>query len=176
MFARYKKSVLFLLIGMMLWISGPDHAFAQNMDTPVLLQVATFVKVFKYDATLKDKSSLKLLIVYSSGNKTVKDELLKAFRDASVQVNAATLDELDGLIHEYDVIYLMPGVQSASGLCKQHKKLSISGLGRYAQDGLASVALGLVNDKPRLFVNLESLQEEGHTLSAKLLQVVQVFN
>ncbi len=168
-----KKFFKILLLVLIFCIAKPVSA--QNMETPVLLQVATFVKVFKYDTELKDDGEISLLIIYNSRTRSIKDEMSQAFKDAGVNVKAVQQGEIEQHIKDYDIVYMMPGTNRVSAICKKYKKLSITGITRYAEEGHASVALGLLNDKPRLFVNLDSLKQEGHTLSANLLKVVKVY-
>ena len=163
-----------LLLFLIFFCAVPKKVLPQQMQIPARIQAATFSKIFKYDTQLRDINPLKILIVYDSRSRSAKDELMEAFKNASLEVESAVSAELTRKINTADVIYFMPGLETNSSACKTHKKLSIAGMAKSAESGDVSVALGLVNNKPRLFVNMSSLLNEEHDLSANVLKISQV--
>jgi hypothetical protein len=156
-------------------INPLTDAVCQDMQVPIRIQAATFSKVFKYDSKLKGKNPIRLLVVYNNRSREVKEQLLEACQNASIKASAVIPEQLENRIKDSDVVYFMPGTQHLNQLCKKQKKLSIAGLEKYAKTGQISIALGLHNDKPRLYVNITSLMQEDHNLSANLLKIVQVY-
>ena len=164
-----------IFIWLLLFLLIPEVVPSQQMDIPARIQVATLSKIFKYVPSLRAKNPVKLLLVYDKKTKSDKENFVTAFENASVEVKAVLPDEIENIISGYDVVYFMPGLQDHAELCKKHKKLSNAGVAKYAQNGEVSIALGLENDKPRLFINMSSLKNEGIHLSANLLKIAKVF-
>lgn len=147
----------------------------QSLAIPGRIQAATFSKVFKYSTRLRGTEPIRLLIVYNDGQRRERDELLEAFKNAAVSGFAVSNKELVNKIDSADVVYFLPGLEDHTNLCKQKEKLSISAHTPYTEQGQVSISLGLVQDRPRLFVHLSSLSREGHDLSASILKISQVF-
>lgn len=165
-----KKLVILFLIGF-LWV----QLTANRMPIPTRIQVALFSKIFQYDSSLRSLSTIKLLIVYDSHSIRIKDDFVNTFQKASFEVGFTTEDKLKNVINNYDVVYFMPDTKANAALCRQYKKLSIAGISQYAESGEVTIGLGLVQDTPRVFVNVTTLEEEGHSLSPQILQIAKVY-
>lgn len=155
-------------------------AVAQKMSIPARIQAAMFSKVFKYDTQLKGKEPIHLLIIFDHKTNSEKDELVKTFESASIVVKTIHDKEIKNkynitVFDSVDVVYIMPGLEGHSILCKEKKKLSIAGVSKYAEEGHVSITLGLVQDKPRFFISMPSLKGEEHNLSANLLKLSKVY-
>ena len=162
---------LFLIFGMILPI---QKLSAQVMPVPINIQAALMSKVLKFNSKLAEKSSIKILIVYNADSKICKDEMV-AELVKSMEVKAINPSELEASIKGYDVVYFMPGAQENWNLCKENKVLTISGISKYTEDGSVSIAFGLLNDKPKIFVNISSLKAEEQNLSSDLLRIAKVY-
>ena len=148
-------------------------AFAEDLPVPPDLQVAIFKKVFGYDKSIPD-GSLKMLVAFSDSSSTVKDEMVKAFKDSGVNVSAAKGDQLSGSVSGISVMYLLPGVSGARQVCQKNGILCITGTPSLVESGEASVGLSLLDNKPKILVHLKELKAEGHDLSANLLQLAKI--
>jgi hypothetical protein len=147
----------------------------QSLAIPGRIQAATFSKVFKYSTRLRGTDPIRLLIVYNDGQRRERDELLEAFNNAAVAATAVSYEDLVSKVDSADVVYFLPGLKDHTNICKQKEKLSISAHTPYTEHGQVSISLGLVQDRPRLFIHLSSLSQEGHDLSASILKISQVF-
>jgi len=61
---------------------------AGDMPVPPDLQVAIFKKVFNYDKSIQGGSP-KMLVAFTDTSAGIKDQVVKAFKDAGVTVSAA---------------------------------------------------------------------------------------
>jgi hypothetical protein len=150
-------------------------SFAQEMPVPPELQVALFKKVFGYDKKIQ-QSALKMLVVFTDASAGVKDQIVKAFKDSGVAVNAVKSDQLTDSIAGVNVLYIAPGVSGAKQICQKNGILSITGMPSLVESGEASVGLSVLDNKPKIIVHLKQLKAEGHELSANLLQLARIIS
>ncbi len=115
-----------------------------------------------------------MLIVYNGTSKSSKDELL-AQLDKSIEAKGISPEEIEQNIKNTDVVYFMPGLQEKSKICKANKVLTITGISKYVEEGDISIALGILNDKPKIFINVTSLKSEEQNLSSDLLRIAKVY-
>jgi hypothetical protein len=146
---------------------------AQDMPVPPELQVAIFKKVFNYDKTIPGGAP-KMLVAYTDSSAAVKDQVVKAFKEAGVSVTAAKADQLAGALEGINVLYLAPGVTGVKQICQKNGILSITGVPSLVESGEASVGLAVVEAKPKIVVHLGRLKAEGHDMSANLLQLAKI--
>lgn len=143
---------------------------------PIRIQVALFKNVFKYNIELSKKEVINILLVYNDKTNYRINEYVNAFSKLeNVILDTINEDILSERINLYDVVYVLPDMNHISKVCKSKGVLTISCVPSYAESGEVAIAVGLQNDKPRVFINLKSLEDEGHHVSAKLLQVAEIF-
>ena len=141
---------------------------------PPKIQFALFDKVFQHDHILQNKQNIRIMMVYISKS-TQLMEFEKYFNKNKYQLDLVHRDQVDEKIDEYDVIFILPELEESATPCSEKKKLSISFVPQYAQKGHVAIAIGLIDDTPRVFINLDRLEQEGHTVSASLLQIAEVY-
>jgi hypothetical protein len=146
---------------------------AQDMPVPPELQVAIFKKVFNYDKSIPGGAP-KMLVAFADSSAAVKDQVVKAFKDAGVAVTAAKMDQLTGALEGVNVLYLAPGTTGVKQICQKNSILSITGVPSLVESGEASVGLAVVDSKPKIVVHLGRLKAEGHDMSANLLQLAKI--
>ena len=100
---------------------------------------------------------------------------MEDMKSIGFEVDAAEPYKLVSEISRYDVVYFMAGLEKYATLCSEKKKLSICGIPEYVAKGNISIALGIENDKPRIYLNIKLLQAEGKDVSAELLGISKVF-
>ena len=166
------KRLGLIILGLVLFTQTVS---AEYLSLPIRLQTALFVKIFKYNHTLKNKNSIRVLIVFDREKESVKKELVSSMQKLSLEVVAVEPGELEKCIADYDVVYFMLGQQRLGQLCKEHKVLSISGTPKDTEEGNVSLAVGVYMDKPKIFLNLTSLQAEGNDISAELLKLAKIY-
>ncbi len=160
-----------LLLAGFMPVAGP----AQQMDVPVRIQAAMYTKIFKFIPQLRDRERVRLLIVSQNPAAADANSLIKAFDGTDTQVETCTPSRLASRIQVSDVVYFMPKTEAYSSECKKYKKLSITGIKRFTREGRVSIALGLISDKPRLFISIASLKAENYTISAEILRIAQLY-
>ncbi len=152
-----------------------QHCSAQNMPVPENIQAALLPKVLKFNSNFSDKNPIRLLLVYDNISQKSKDLMIQDL-DQSFDIKAIKLEELYTSIKNTDIVYFMPGLQLAAEICKEHKVLSVSGISQYAENGNVSLAFGLLNNKPKIFINLTSMEQEGQTISSEILRISKVYH
>lgn len=171
---RERLPKILFLFSIIIFVLNQQPLQAQTMPIPANIQAALMTKVLKFNSKLADKPSIKMLVVYDASSRLGKDELVNELVK-SMEVKAVVSSELGSFIHDYDVVYFMPGAQENWSLCKENKVLTIAGVSKYAEDGTVSIAFGLQNDKPKIFVNISSLKSEEQNLSSELLRIAKVY-
>jgi hypothetical protein len=164
------RIVLFLLIT----FNTTNFCFSQNMPVPENIQAALLPKVLKCNPDLAQQPKLRLLIVYDNNSQISKDEFIKGI-GSILEVKALGPRELELNIGNCDLVYFMPGMQKFASICKINKILSVAGISQYVEQGTISMAFGIENNKPKIFISLSSLEKEGHSLSSEILRIARVY-
>ncbi len=159
----------------MLFFSFSFCLIGKSMEIPLRIQAALFYKIISHDPSLKDKEHVRLLIVYDNSTRKLKDECLIVFKKASFEVGSTTPNKLAETLGDYDVVYFMPNLTSLASVCRENKKLSVAGVSKSTEKGEITIGLGLVQDLPRVYINLTTLEKEGHDLSPNILQIAKVY-
>jgi len=116
-----------------------------------------------------------MLIVYDNFSQSSKNELIKEL-SVIMDTKAVLTPDLERNIAEFDLVYFMPGLQNLASMCKENGVLSVAGISEYVENGQVSLAFGVLNDKPKIYVNLTSLEKEGQSLSSEILRISKVYN
>ncbi len=164
-----------ILVSFIIIASAVNISFSQNMPVPENIQAALLPKVLKFSPNISPNPKFRILIVYDNNSVISKDELFNELT-GSMDVKAILPDALEKNISNCDLVYFMPGIQMKSALCKTYKVLSVTGISQYVEQGQISLAFGLLNNKPKIFVNLSSLENEGQSLSSEILRIAKVYN
>lgn len=172
----FKLTVIkFILIFCLLVFAGAKPLQAQGMNLPNNIQASLMSKVLRLNPKLAEKDQIKMLIVYSGSTKMSKEELLSEVQSKNIDAKAILLNELEQNIKTCDVVYFMPGVQDKTGICKTNKVLTLTGVAKYVEEGDVSIAFSVLNDKPKIIVNVTSLKMEEQNLSSDLLRIAKVY-
>lgn len=168
------KSIKIIIV-MFVLICQFANLFANDMNVPVRIQAALFTKIVAQDNVLKKKDRIRLLIVYDKSSIKQKNECQEAFQAASFDVGSTTPDKLSTLINDYDVVYFMPDLTQYSDLCREYNKLSLVCSYKPVESGQITVGIWVMQDLPRVLINLSNLEKEGHNFSPNILQIAKVF-
>ena len=152
-----------------------SNAVSQTQQVPFQIQAAYMGKILNHIFPLKDINPIKVLIVYDNNSASDKTILVECLNRPGIDVNAVEPFQIVMNIPNYNVIYFMNGTQSYSKLCREYKVLSICGNPDYVKNGNVSIAIGIEQDKPKVFINLGLLQAEGKNVSGALLNISNVF-
>ena len=165
----FSTRLLLLTIVFML----PNPVMSQTINLPENIQAALLEKVLRFDSRLGDKESIKMLILYDSKSK-VRAERQKNALPSYWDVSLYSDLYAPGDLSQFDLVYFMPGTEFKANLVKEYGILSVSGVPAYVKTGLVSMAFGLENDKPKIFMSISSLKRENHSFSAEILRIVKV--
>ena len=113
-------------------------------------------------------------MVYNSTTELNKDEFIKGLGN-TMDVKAILPSELEENISETQVVYFMSGIHGYSKLCRDNKVLSVTGTTRFVEQGEISLGFGIENSKPKILVNLSSLEKEGQSFSSDILRIGKIF-
>lgn len=145
------------------------------MPVPGNIQAALLPKVLKYSPNHSQKSKIRIIIVYDNNSLTSKNEFVNEL-SGIMDVKAVLYTAMETNIVNCDLVYFMPGLQDLSSLCKTYKVLSVTGISQYVEEGKISLAFGIQNNKPKIFINLSSMEKEGQSLSSEILRIAKVYN
>lgn len=144
------------------------------MPVPENIQAALLPKVLKFSPEISSKAKVRMLIVYDNNSINSKDEFIKELGNSMI-IRAVLKDELEKNILGFDVVYFMPSIKDESVLCKKYKVLSVTGIAQYVEKGKISIGFGIQNNKPKILINLTSLEQEGQSLSSDILRISKIF-
>ena len=147
-----------------------------QMAVPPKLQAAIFQKIFTYDRALAGNT--RLIVVFPDKAPGQRDEVIRAFQDNGIKATAVKLSGLKEALGGANVVYLLPGTASSEviQLCASRKALVISGDSGQAEDGTVAVAVGALEGKPKIFVNLGQLKAGQHELAPDLMKLAKVIS
>ena len=145
------------------------------MPVPENIQAALLSKVLKFNPELPQNTRIKMLVVFNGNSEINKNEFIKGIGN-SIEVKAITSIELEQYIEGCHLVYFMPGIRDQSSICKTYKKLSVTGISQYVEQGDISLGFGIQNNKPKILVNLTSLDEEGQSFSSDILRIAKIYN
>jgi len=181
------------LIGLLLLFATLGNA--QEMPVPVELQLPLFTKILTFDKNLERCAgdSLRITVVYQKLYRYSDNTREAFFSTAGImglrKINGIpivllshdlhTAEELQKFISEQkiDIIYIAPlravPVDEITGLSRELKVLSISGVTDYMQQGV-SVGLDIKGDKPEIIINKNNSGQEGADFSSRLLHLARI--
>ncbi len=164
-----------------------------KVEVPESSQVPIFLKLLTYDRSLATDDATPIRIgVLVQSDSPASAASAKAFLSALEGMRGKTingrgfevqrLDGSEGLSNHLaekgiDILYVAEGnetdLERIKSATRHRNVLTLSGNGEIAKRGL-SIGLGLREGRPRIMVNLEALQAEGHVLDARVLRLCEV--
>ncbi|WP_111709522.1 YfiR family protein [Lutibacter citreus] len=163
------------LVFICLFFFWGNSVISQNTLVPENIQAALLSKVLKFNPDLPQNTTIKMLVVYDNNSEINKDKFIKGLGN-SMSVKAINPMELKQNISGYNVVYFMSGIYDYAGVCKANKVLSVTGSAQYVEQGEISLGFGIQNNKPKILVNLTSLDKEGQSFSSDILRIAKIFN
>ena len=173
---------------------GDPSGFNDEPDLAMTVQYPLLLKILQFDRNLPQRAGQEIVIgvVYQGrfrASARACEELRKAARNTDTEriaerrVNVVVLDlervklrdVLDSL--KVNVIYVAPlratDISALTDITREMHVTTVTGNEAYVRQGLA-VGLGVFQEKPRVFVNLEASRAEGADFSSQLLRLAQV--
>jgi hypothetical protein len=173
------------------WASIPAAASGQDMDVPVAMQVALFLKVITFDRNLviSPAADMVVAVAYQSGYRAsvaAKDDAMGALklRRNPQTIHAVAIDlDRESLAsaltrHNPSVLYVAPlraiDVSDVATVARHAGVTTVTGVTEYVGLGLA-VSVRLQGERPKLLINPEAARLEGDDFSAELLKIAQIW-
>ena len=175
--SRSLQSVAFLsksLIAICFFLFVTNSVRAQNIPVPENIQAALLSKVLKFNPELQKNDKIKMLVIYDNKSQINKDEFINGL-EKSIEVLAIKPDQIEKNISGYNVVYFMSGLNEQAYRCKTRKLLSVTGINKYVEEGEISLGFGIENNKPKILVNITSLDMEGQSFSSEILRIAKIF-
>jgi hypothetical protein len=187
------------MVAMSLWIAASSaladsSGFNEEPDLAITLQFPLLLKILQFDKNFSAHAGQEIVIgvVYQGryrASARACEEMRKAARAADTErvaerhINVVAIDlervklkdALDSL--KVDVVYVAPlratDITTITDVTRELNITTVTGNEEYVHQGL-SVGLGVWQEKPRVFVNLEASRAEGADFSSRLLSLAQV--
>lgn len=165
------------------------------MDTPVTLHLPTLFKVLTYDRNLRAPGATEIVIgvAYQSRNRIssdARDEFLAWMTNSAaalfpgltvrrVPVDLDSESDIAGLLRGSGVrvLYLAPlrayDVAALTAVARSARIITMTGVSAYLRQG-ASLAIGVLGDRPKIMINLAASKAAGADYPASLLSLATV--
>jgi hypothetical protein len=186
----------YLLILALITGGIPAPLSADNGNIPVDLQAKLFLTALTYDKNLEKRANtqLDIGILYFPWSVQSKEEALsfsknlEMFKDKKISGRNFSVLLLtyngDGGFKEkiadkhVDVLFIAGGeepmVREAIKVTQAEKILSCTSRAKYVTTCGVTMAVGLKDNKPKIYLNLSSAKREGADFSAKFLRVAEI--
>lgn len=186
---------MLLVVGLTCGVILPT-ASADNGAVPLELQAKLFLTALTYDKNLEKRADalLNIGIVYFTDAPQSKQEAenfsntLKEFKDKKISGRRfkTVLLAYNGngdlkkkLVEEgIDVVFIARGekqqVEKLLKLTQSEKILSCTSKAEYVATCGVTIAVGLKDNKPKIYLNLSSAKREGADFSAKFLRIAEI--
>jgi hypothetical protein len=170
--------------------SIPAAASGQDMDVPVAMQVALFLKVVTFDRNLviAPATDMVVAVAYQGGYRasvTAKDDAMSALQlnRSQQKIRAVAIDlDRESLAaalgrHNPSVLYVAPlrgiDISDLATIARRAGVTTVTGVAAYVSLGLA-VSVRLQGERPKLLINPEAARLEGADFTAALLNLAQI--
>ena len=175
---------------------NPPSASADNGNVPPELQAKLFLTALTYDKHLEKRAhaQVDIGILYFPESLQSKEEALnlsktlEGFKDKKISGRSfhtviLTYDGNGGLkkkiVDEHiDVLFIARGekqlVEEVLKVTQSEKILSCTSKAEYVTTCGVTMAVGLKDNKPKIYLNLSSAKREGADFSAKFLRVAEI--
>jgi hypothetical protein len=185
-----RRCAIAVLIGVTC-ASTPAAAYAQDMDVPVHIQIALFLKVLTFDRNLvvSPASEIVVGVVFQSGYRSSVNAKNVAMTALQVTGNPRTIraiaidldrESLLTALSRYrpSVLYVAPlrsvEIGDLATTARNANVTTLTGVAQYISLGLA-VSVRLQGERPKLVINAEAAKLEGADFSAELLKLAQIW-
>lgn len=180
---------------LMLLLSSIVPVNAQEMETPVQIQIPLFLKILSFDRNLKTRSKdvVHVGILFQKNVRQsvqVKNDVLKTVEEMQqkeilgmptqfIPVEFTSESDLASAATRYnlEVIYITPmravDISALSAHCHEHHMLSMTGVVEYMETGIA-VGIGLKGEKPLIIINPTAAKNAGADFHSQLLKLAKI--
>jgi hypothetical protein len=145
----------------------------KNILTPGA-QAILFAKIFSYVITI-ESGNVQLLVVYDEQSE-IPYGMQQAFLTEKIDADVKQVSTVSGDLSDYNVIYFADesAARKFNSKYRDIKALLISGEPDVVEDGNAAIGIYLLNEKPRIIINLKKIESTGQHVSAELMELAQL--
>ncbi|MFN8673376.1 MAG: YfiR/HmsC family protein [Candidatus Sericytochromatia bacterium] len=153
--------------------------YASDNDVPLDIQVNILLKTISYCKNISD-SKITIGIVFDpSSTKSVRDKdvitekinLLKKEQNKTILTEHVNISNYTK--KKYDILYFTKGLNQ-NKIKNKTTAISWGSDPEYVKQGLASLSVLNKNNRAKIFINMKSLEYEGHSISSQLLKLAQI--
>jgi hypothetical protein len=186
-----KITKIFILI--FTFFALTTNFIAEENIIPMNIQIPIFLKILTFEKKISEKKEVNILIVHQSKyteSLTFAEETMQIIQNSDSKlfagikfypkyVNIDNTSDISNYLSpdKPNVIIMMPvraiNLTSISKQCNQKKILSLVTVSDYL-DSDFSVAIKERRNKPEIWVNLNSVKNEGALLNSQLLKLVKI--
>ncbi len=170
---------------------------AQQMPVTIESQVPLLLKILSFDRNLKVKSGNKLTIIILYQDKyrastLAMNEFMDLIKDNDdfhvnnhpVKVVPIELGDLNdsrtiSILKDADVFYITPvrafDIHDITRISRSRKITTMSGVPDYVPEGI-SIGLDLVNERPKILININAAKSEAIDFNSQLLKLAEVID
>jgi hypothetical protein len=174
--------------------AADPSGFSDEPDLSIAAQYPLLIKILQFDRNLTSRTGQEVVIgvIYQGrfrASKRACDEMRKAAQAAgtervgdrridlvAIDIERMNLEQMLDSLH-VDVAYVAPlratDIKTITDVTRDLHITTVTGVEEYVHQGLA-VGLGVWQEKPRVFVNLEASRAEGADFSSRLLSLAEV--
>ena len=177
-------------------LNSAPSASADNGNVPPELQAKLFLTALTYDKNLEKRvhAQVDIGIVYFPESAQSREEALnlsktlEGFKDKKISGRSFHTVILiytgngglkKKIVDEHiDVLFIAQGekklIEEVLKVTQSEKVLSCTGKAEYVTTCGVTMAVGLKDNKPKIYLNLSSAKREGADFSAKFLRVAEI--
>jgi len=166
--------------------AAPSGASAPPVAHGRALQAAVLAKVLSFDRSLAGVTPTVMVLAQSpaasaQANPNTESPvpahsmLVEALRGARLAATVVREPEAERHLRNFNVLCLSrPPSDTLLNAAARDSVLTFSTEPELVRQGKASVAVGLIGGKPKIFINLARTRAEGHEFSAPVLRLARV--
>jgi len=190
---HFKK---FFIAALLVITISPNATLAESKEVSLNLQVKHFFTSLKYNKNYKAKNddTLNIGILYFSDKTNSRREALKLYKtlkadknkeadNLTITTSLFSYDSVRSLesiisIEKIDLLYISSGrkriIRNVTKITQARKVFSFTSHPDYVSECGVSMAVGLKDNKPKIYLNHSSAKREGADFSAKFLRVAEI--
>ncbi len=164
----------------------------QKISVPIEIQMKLLPKILSLNKNYNEEgkeTQINVGVFYSSQSRSsieLKQEIFDSSTDNIIQIgnlrikyipiDISLINNYKKLLHENNiqVAFINPirafNVSKLTDICREEKVLTFSSTPEYYDEGV-SVYFDVVNNKPKIFINLDLAKKEGANFSSHLLKI-----
>jgi|GEM_PF-2630136 len=168
------KSIIYYFV-LIFALMSVCKANAQITPATPGIQAIMFSKILSYVRTIDEGEGYTVLVAYDA-NSGQPSDIIEAFKEEGLNVIISKVSEIESEIDKTQILYLPSRLsnESIKKLNSYKNKLFITGDPDYTLNGIASLSVGLEDERIKILVNLSVLEGNNHQVSSELINLARV--